>query len=210
MNKLIIILLLFLLSPEKVNGDIYICTDGKGVRHYSDKKCAINQKLKTEVVSNFSRENIPSSILEFTSIIQIVKRTLTVINEQVPDNELYQRALLYSRDAEVSHAKYISIKQKLYPDSYNPFDPVNLVDIIAAISHGCRARAYMTICAAIEGNYWLRGEEQIYLKKQRDRGLMLNLTVANKKLFCSKARSGNQSGVVSRKVVDYFCVGVES
>ena len=210
MNKLLTItLLLFILLPEKVEGGIYICTDTKGVRSYSDKKCAINQKLKSEVISNLGRTNIPNSISEFTSIIEIVKRTLTIINEQIPDSDLYQRALLYSKDAELTHNNYMSTTHKVYPDDYNPFDPVKLVDIIAVISQGCRERAYMTICAAIEGNYWLHGEEQIYLKKQLDKGLKLKLTIVNKQLFCSKARFANQGGVVSHKIVDYFCVGIK-
>jgi len=202
-GSIFIILLLFL--PRPAEARIYICVDEKGTRHYSDKKCPINKKLKTEVINNLGKAVIPDSILEFTPIIQIIKRTLTVINEQIPNNDLYKRALKYSIEAELFHNKFLTKRHKVFPKDYNPFEPVKLVNIIAAISHGCRSQAYMTICAAIEGNYWLNGEEQIYLKQQQESGLHYVVTEANSKSYCKKATIANQGGVVSHKIVQYFC-----
>ena len=94
---------------------------------------------------------------------------------------------------------------KTYPKEYNPFKPVPLESIITAISHACRAKAYMTACGIIENNYWLSAEEQIYLKKQMEKGIQVTRTAATKKQFCVKAKFASNGGVISQNMVTYFC-----
>ena len=205
-NKIgVLILFIMFFLTTQVEGTIYICVDSKGVKHYSDKKCPVEKTVKTEIIDDLGKTTIPNSILEFTPIIQTVKRALRLIQEQIPDNELYQRAYNYSVIAEKYHNNYIATKHNTHPKKYNPFEPITLENVIAAISHACRVEAYMTVCGVVEGNYWLNGEEQIYLKNQMNKGTQVRITAANKKLFCEKAKLASNGGVISRKMVNYFC-----
>ena len=197
------LLLMFFLVPSIAEGRIYVCIDGNGARHYSDKKCPLNRQFKTEVINDLGKVTLPDSVLEFTPIIQIVKRTLSLAAMQIPDKELYRKAYQYTLDAEVTHQTFLSKAHKKVPLNYNPFDPVKLVDIIAAISDSCRNQGYMSICGVIEGNYWLNGEEQIFLKKSQNQPMV---TPSNQKKFCEKAKIANQGGVISRRMLDSFCL----
>lgn len=202
-NSLLLVLLFF--SPP-VEGKIYVCIDGNGARHYSDKKCPINNKFKTEVISDLGKVTLPNSVLEFTPIIQIVKRTLALAAEQMPNKELYRKAYQYTLDAEIAHQRFLSQKHKKVPYNYNPFDPVKLVDIIAAISDSCRTQGYMSICGVIEGNYWLNGEEQIFLTKLQKKNNQPKIAGANQKKYCEKAKMANLGGVISRRMLASFCL----
>ena len=62
------LLLVFFLIPSIAEGRIYVCIDGNGIRHYSDKKCPINNKFKTEVINDLGKVTLPDSVLEFTPI----------------------------------------------------------------------------------------------------------------------------------------------
>ncbi len=197
------LLLMFFLTPSIAEGRIYVCIDENEARHYSDKKCPINNKFKTEVINDLGKVTLPNSVLEFTPIIQIVKRTLALAAEQIPNKALYRKAYQYTLDAEIAHQRYMSKTHKKVPNNYNPFDPVKLVDIIAAISDSCRAQGYMSICGVIEGNYWLNGEEQMFLKNAQNKPI---ITPSNQKKFCEKAKIANQGGVISRRMLDSFCL----
>ncbi|MCP3674104.1 MAG: DUF4124 domain-containing protein [Gammaproteobacteria bacterium] len=202
-NITITLLLMFFLIPSITEGSIYVCIDGNGARHYSDKKCPISNKFKTEVINDFGKAAFPDSVLEFSPIIQIMKRTLALAAEQMPDKELYRKAYQYTLDAEVGHLRYMSTTHKEVSNNYNPFDPVKLVDIIAAISDSCRSHGYMSICGAIEGNYWLSGEEQRFLKNAQNKPLS---SPSNQKKFCEKAKIANQGGLISRRMLGSFCL----
>jgi len=206
--KTIVVSFLFLISfvSSHVDGAIYICLDNKGIKHYSDKKCPIKKTVKTVIIKDLGKTSIPNSILEFTPIIQNVKAALRFIKELIPDNELYQTAYGYTLTTERSHNNYIATKHRSHPKIYSPFDPIKLEHIVAAISHACRAEANMTICGVIESNYWLSGEEQIYLKNQIQKDIHLRVTAIDKNKLCEKAKLASQSGVISRKMVDNFCL----
>jgi len=174
------------------------------MRSYSDKKCPPSKNTKSEVINNLGRAALPDSILQFSAIIKVVKRTLRIVIEQSPENNLYSRAYRYTQDAEVNHRTYLSTKHRSYPQNYNPFEPIELSDVIAAISNACRIEGYMTVCGAIEGNYWLNGEVLIYLKNKKNKAYS-NAEANNDIAFCNKAKRANYSGVVSRRVVNSFC-----
>jgi len=197
------LLLMLFLVPSISEGRIYVCIDGNGTRHYTDKKCPINSKFKTEVINDLGKVTLPNSVLEFTPIIQIVKRTLALAAEQMPDKELYRKAYQYTLDVEIAHQSFMSKAHKKVPNNYNPFDSVKLADIIAAISDSCRIQGYMSICGVIEGNYWLNGEEQLFLKKSQNQPMIIP---SNQKKFCEKAKTANQGGVISRRMLDSFCL----
>jgi hypothetical protein len=158
-----------------------------------------------QVVNDLGKTTIPKYILEFTPTIQTVKRALRLIKQHRPENNLYQRAYSYSVIAEKRHNKYIAFKHKTYPEEYKPFKPAPLNEIIAAISHACRSEAYMTACGIIESNNWLSDEEQDYMKKQSDKGILINRTATDKKLFCEKSKHASNGGVISKNLVNYFC-----
>jgi len=191
----------------ETSAGIFVCIDANGQKSYSDKKCPPSNKKKSQVINDLGRTTVPDSILQFTAIIKVVKRTLRVVIDQSPDNGLYRRAYRYTQDAEVNHRKYLSKQHKNYPINYNPFAPIELSDIISAISGSCRINGFMTVCGAIESNYWLNGEEQIYLSKSRV-SAYTNSTKGNDIALCNKAKRANYSGVVSGRVVDYFCKAI--
>lgn len=205
-NKIGILIpfIMFFLSSH-LEGAIYICVNSQGIEHYSDKKCTADKTVKMEVINDLGKAIIPKYILEYTPIIQTVKRALRLIKQQTPDNKLYQKAYDDSVTAENDHNNYISTKHKTYPNKYNPFKSASLKNIIASISHACRAKAYMTACGIIENNYWLNNEEQKHLKKQLEKGIQIKRTAANKKLFCEKAKRASKGGVISLNLVKYFC-----
>ncbi len=201
----VISLFAILFFPIQVEGAIYVCVDNNGARHYSDKKCAINKALKSEVMNNSGKYSLPDSVQKFTHIIQMLKNTLSLINQQTPGVDLYQRAYKYSLDADSKHNKFLSIRHKTMPVKYNPFEPEKLTKIIAAISKGCRIDAYMTVCGAIEGDDWLSTEEQNYRQKQRAGDFQYYATPQNNKLLCEKAKRANQGGVISKGMQEVFC-----
>ncbi|MFT5521719.1 MAG: hypothetical protein ACI9IA_002324 [Enterobacterales bacterium] len=199
-----ILFIMFFLTSH-VEGAIYICIDSKGIKNYSDKKCSINKTVKIEVIGDLGKTAIPKYILEYSPVIQIVKRVLRLIRQQNPNNKRYQRAYNYSLIVEKNHNDYIAFMRKTYPKEYNPFDQAPLNNIIAVISETCRNKAYMTACGIIESNDWLSSKEQIYLKGQLEKGIQVRRTAVEKKLFCEKAKHASNGGVISTISVNYFC-----
>ena len=63
----------------------------------------------------------------------------------------------------------------------------------------------LTVCGVVEGNYWLSGEELIYMKSRLDEGLLYRRTTLEKKEQCEKAKRSRLGGVITQKMVNYFC-----
>lgn len=201
----VILLLVIIFFPSQVEGRIFVCTDNDGKRIYSDKKCPVNKKFKTAVYGTTRQIILSDTVHGYTPKIQILRRTLSYIIKQTPENELYQNAYMNCLQAEIIHNKVLTKPYKKQQVNYSPFVTDQLEQIISVISNSCRVDGYMTTCGSIEGFDWLQKEELIYLNKQLRNGLHPLVSTADQKLLCQKAMVANQSGVISEKMQEYFC-----
>ena len=151
------------------------------------------------------RKAVPQSVLQYTPILQILKRALLLIKQEMPNDEQYQRAYNYTLKAERYHTNYIYSQKSQFPENYSPFDSIELTNIVAAISHACRAQAFMSVCGVIEGNAWLNGQERIYLSDRLGQGLNYFVTPEARNDKCKKAVNAHAGGVISSNMRSYFC-----
>jgi hypothetical protein len=199
------LLLLSLCYLPDTSARIYVCVDNNGARHYSDKKCPTANTKRTETINKLGKKNIPDSVLAFTPMIQVLKRALTLINKQTTDKSIYTRAHRSILQAERNHTNFISQQQSSFTENYSPFDKIELLSLIAAISYACRSEGMMSICGVIEGNNWLKQQETNYLEDLEMKGLNLLVTSERQNKLCNKARTAHTGGVITRNMRNYFC-----
>ncbi len=155
-NFKIMFLFVAIIFTSQLFGRIYACIDATGNRHYSDKKCPVNKLFKTEIIEKINRVKLPDSVLKYTDIINVLKRTLSTISAKYPNSTSVLEALKNIRQIEISHNNILARRLKISTRNYNPIGEKKLKIILSAISRNCRIKAHMTVCGAIEGYDWLK------------------------------------------------------
>ena len=200
------ILLLFLCTTE-LSAKIFICIDDKGRKHYSDKRCPLpGQKIdgtvsKLGIANRYGKLEIPDEIKAYTAAIQVIRHSFSVLSDREPANQGYKMLLQLVTYAEQKHTRFIQTPDESRFGTYQPFSNANLNEIVASLSDACRIHGYFSICSAIEGNTWISKEEKRYLSEQNNR----KASDTNRKKSCDKANVAHTGGVISDKMVRYFC-----
>ena len=152
-------------------------------------------------INKFGNLEIPEEIKAFSIAIRVIKEGFSFLATREPTNTEYVRIYRMVANAERRHLNFISNPDTRQFTTYRPFDTTNQEIIITSLSNACRMRGYFTICSTIEGNPWLASVEQRHLadawpRKHIDEGADRS---------CEKATSANTGGVISDKMMRYFC-----
>ena len=205
--KLLIALIITLFWCADLSAQIYICVDESGRKHYSDKRCPAKKQnnagkmSSSGTINKFGNLEIPENIKAFSIAIRVIKEGFSFLATREPANAEYIRIYRMVANAERRHLSFIANPDEDRFTSYRPFNQSNQDIIISSLSNACRMRGYFTICSTIEGNPWLASVEQRHLadgwpRKSIEEG-------ADKS--CEKAASANTGGVISDKMMRYFC-----
>ena len=192
---------------QSLNAQIFICEDETGRKHYSDKRCPLqNQNIsgvmnKSGTINKLGKLEIPEEIRAYTSAIQVIKQGFTLLTIREPRNREYADVYQLVTQAERRHQIFISNPDEKRFKTYRPFSVENQQRMIRSLSDACRKRGYFSICSAIEGNPWLTNEEKALLNSMTEEQRFRK----NDKSSCDKATVAHSGGVISDKMLLYFC-----
>lgn len=192
---------------QSLNAKIFICVDETGRKHYSDKHCPRqNQNVtgtmnKSGTINKLGKLEIPEEIRVYTSAIQVIKQGFTLLISREPQNREYADVYQLVTVAERRHQMFISNPDEKLFETYLPLSAGERERMISSLSDACRQHGYFSICSAIEGNPWLSKEEQNLLNSMPEQQRFRERDTFS----CDKATSAHSGGVISDKMLMYFC-----
>ncbi len=198
-------LLIILLCCNEVSAQIFICVDENGRKHYSDKRCPVKKtssnKNNSATINRFGKLEIPDAVKAYSVAIRVIKEGFSFLATREPENAEYVNIYRMVARAERRHLDFIANPSSDRFQSYQPFNRDDKKIIIASLSNACRIRGYFTICSTIEGNPWLSEEELRHLTDNWPRRSLDGSADSS----CDKATTANTGGVISDKMMRYFC-----
>jgi len=203
LTKFLGLLILIITCWTSINAQIFICVDGNGQRHYSDKRCPTSKGQKTESFSEKGKIVPPKSVTVFTAAIKLVKQSFALLTIYEPTNDTYQSLYQRSLQIELKHQRFISSPNRRKFNRYNPFGMDLQTRIITNLSEACRVKSYMTICSTLEGNPWIATLENEYSSQTTEASHDVNKEQRDK--LCKKATNAHSGGVISNSMLAYFC-----
>ena len=205
--KFLISIVLLLCVTQTINAQVFICVDEKDRKHYSDKRCVLSGKNttgsmdKSGTINEHGNLEIPENIRAYTSAIQVVKQLFTLLTSREPANREYTDVYKLVSEAEQRHQVFISNPDSKRFQTYSPFSAENQQRMIRSLSQACRKQGYFSICSAIEGNPWLSASEKVLRDGMTDEEKFVKTDATS----CEKATEAHGGGVISDKMLLYFC-----